>query len=119
METLGIENVKTASKNVVGLIKEISKAYSDDQKIDTGEIVGMIDDAIPLLKDMTKAKVILAEFRDFDTKEGKEYFAYLISLGILPEKANGVAILIINYIEYQINGYFMFVEPIIKELKKK
>lgn len=118
MDKLGIELTEDLTKDVVVLIKTGAIAYSDDKRISKMEWVGIVMKAIPVLTDLTKAKQILAEWKDIDSEEGKQYVAYLISLGILKDKAAEVAKLITDYIKYQIEGYELFVVPIIAAFKK-
>lgn len=118
MDKLGIELTEDLTKDVAVLIKTGAIAYSDDKRISKMEWVGIVMKAIPVITDLTKAKQILAEWKDIDTEEGKQYITYLISLGILKDKAAEAAKLITDYIKYQIDGYELFVVPIIAAFKK-
>jgi len=115
---LGIELTKKFTKDVILLIKEGMKAYKDDKKISTGEWVGMIDDFIPVISNLANASKILDEIKDINTKEGKELILYAISLGVVSEKASLVVSLVVEYLEYQIEGYKKYVVPVVKSFKK-
>lgn len=119
MSELGIDKVKNVSKHLIDLVKEGIKAYQDDQKISTGEWLGMVDEFIPLLTDLAGAKQILAQIKDMDTQEGKELVEYILSLGVVNDKVSKIAELIVGYIEYQITGYELYLKPLIEEFKKE
>lgn len=118
MEKLGIELTEDLTKDIAVLIKTGAIAYSDDKRISKAEWIGIVMKSIPVLTDLTKAKQIIAEVRDFDTEEGKQYIEYLLTLGIVKDKAAEVARLITDYVQYQITGYELYVLPIIEAFKK-
>lgn len=117
-EKLGIELTKDISKDLIVLIKAGVVAYSDDESISKSEWFGLINEFIPVITDLTKASAIIAEIKDFDTQEGKEYLNYILSLGIVRDKATKIAKLVVEYIEYQIQGYDLYLKPIIKLIKQ-
>lgn len=116
-EELGIESVKGVTKHLIELVKAGIESKKDDGRISTGEWIGMIDEFIPLITDFTKSNQILAELKDMSTSEGKELSDYVIGLGIVGEKASKIIKLTVDYIAYQIDGYLIYLNPLIEEIK--
>ena len=69
---LGIENIKEALLPCINLGEAISKAFEDDGKITTWEGIMMLPKLIPLVKEASDVKEIIAEFKDLDEDELEE-----------------------------------------------
>lgn len=118
VEEVGIELLLDLSTDVVGLIDKAVEAKEDDGKISKGEIVGMLPKALAVGKDLLKFNALLAEVKDFSTSEGKVFVAHIISLGIIGDRAEIVAVNVIAIIEAELAVYQNNVVPIINALKK-
>jgi len=115
---LGIELTKKITKDVILLVKEAVTAYKNDGKFSTGEMLGMIDNVIPLLTDFAKFNAVIAEIKNLDTDEGKELVNFVLSLGIVNDK---VELIVVNAVEFIEGVYLLYrtnLIPIINVFKK-
>ena len=103
---------------MIELSLEAYKAKKSGGKITTAEYIGLIDEVIPVLSDISKANEFLAECEDLDLTEGGELVVFIAGYGIIPTEAQKLAELIIGYVKYQIEGYVLYVVPIMGEIKK-
>lgn len=117
-QEIGIDLLLDFSTDIVKLIKKYSEAKADDGKISKAEIVGMLPSAASVGKDLFKFKALVAEAKDLTTVEGKKLLAHMISLGIVPGKAEVVAVNLMEIIEGEVAIWNNNVVPIIDVFKK-
>ena len=114
----GIETIKKVTGDVIELSLEAYKAKKSGGKITTPEYIGLIDEVIPVLSDISKANEFLAECKDLDITEGGELVVFIAGYGIIPDDAKKLAELIIDYFKHLIDGWKKFGIPIREEIKK-
>jgi len=112
----GIDLIEKLSLTVIGTVKEV-KTDLKDGKLSTGEMLGLIDNAISLVKQGLNWKALLAQVVDFDTDEGKQFAAFLVANGIEGEKAPVIIIHVAALAEKLFIAYEEDVKPIIEAIK--
>lgn len=117
-DEVGIELLKDLATDVVGLMKKVADAKADDDKISKTEVIGMLPKAVAVGKDLLKFKSLIVEAKDFTTLEGKELLNHIMTLDIVPEKAQIVAINVLEIIEKEVDIWNDNVVPIIDVFKK-
>lgn len=117
-EEIGIELLLDLSTDIVAVMKKVSEAKADDDKISKVEIIGMVPKITAVAKDLLKFKSLIAEAKDIDTIEGRALVTHIISLGVVSSKAEIVAINVVEIIEAEIAIWNNNVIPIINVFKK-
>jgi len=114
---VGIELLKDLASDVIALTKKIAEAKSDDDKISKAEIIGMLPKAAAVGKDLLKFKALVGEAKDITTAEGKELLDHIIAQGVISDKAQVVAINVLEIIETEVAVWNNNVVPIINVFK--
>jgi len=116
---LGIELLKKFFKNGVNALNEYREAKADDGKVTKMEWIGLGDNAVAIGSNLLKMNTIIAEAKDADTDERKELLTYIVSLGVLGDKAKIILVNGFEYIEGQVLLFNTNIVPIINVLKNK
>lgn len=117
-EKVGIELLKDLTTDVVKVIKKVTEAKADDDKISKMEIIGMIPSIAAVGKDLLKFNAIVVEVKDIDSAERKELLEHIISLDIVGDKAEIILVNVVELVEGEIALYNNNVVPIINVFKK-
>ena len=113
----GIELLKKFSKTVINTGIEIQEDLKD-KKLSTGEMIGLVDNFVSLGRQGLNWRQLLAEIKDFDTEEGKEFADYLISQGIANDKVEVIILHTAALAEKLYIAYIEDIVPILEAIKK-
>jgi Mg2+ and Co2+ transporter CorA len=116
-DKLGIELLKDFTTDVVAVIEKIAEAREDGE-ITKAEVIGMLPKIGAVAKDLFKYKELIAEAKDVNSAEGKQLVSHISELGIIGDKAEVVAINVVEIIEAEIEVWKNNIVPIIEVLKK-
>jgi len=114
---VGIELLKDLTTDVVKVLGKVKDAREDGE-ISKAEVVGMLPSIAAVGKDLFSFQGLVKEAKDFTTYEGKELLNHIITLGVISDKAQVVAINVVEIIEKELEVYETNIKPIISALKK-
>lgn len=117
-EEIGIDLLLDLATDGVAVLKKYSKAKEDDGKVSKLEAIAMLPKVGAFAKDFLKSKELFAQAKDIDTEEGKQLLDHIISLGVVSDKAQIVAVNLMEIIEGEVAIWNNNVIPIINVFKK-
>jgi hypothetical protein len=109
--------VKDFLKNSFTVLKKYQDSREDD-KTTALEWAGILKSALPILGNIKNWKGIRDRVLSFKYEDGKDLVEFVVSQGVLPDKAELVVIHLVEYVEIQIDAYNKHAKPIIEAFKK-
>lgn len=113
-----IQKIQEILKPSIKLVVEVIKDYKDDKKISLPELVGLIPEALGVVKVIPNFKDALAELKDFDLDDAKELVEYVKGLEDLDDtKAQIIIVNVIELYEKLTDAYEDNVKAIVDVIK--